>query len=310
MIDIVERWAAEAPDDLALVSLGAARRDRGRADRGRHRRRVAAGRARAARARHPPGRPVFIMLPRVPAWYAAMLGAIRIGAVAMPGTEPADGARHRVPDRGARTRSAVDHRRGRRREGRRDRRGPAVAAPPDRLGRAAHATGWHDFDALMDAAGDGATPASTRPRRDDPMILFFTSGTVSYPKMVAAPAVLRARAHRDRALLARPAPGRPALDGHRHGLGEGRLGRPLRPVARARHGRPGRARQARRRHDPARSSRDAGITSFCAPADALPDAGAGRPRRLRPLGAAPLHERGRAAQPRGHPRLAGRAPAG
>jgi hypothetical protein len=33
-----------------------------------------------------PGDRVFIMLPRVPAWYAAMLGAIRIGAVPMPGT--------------------------------------------------------------------------------------------------------------------------------------------------------------------------------------------------------------------------------
>ena len=33
-----------------------------------------------------PGDPVFIMLPRVPAWYAAMLGVIRIGAIAMPGT--------------------------------------------------------------------------------------------------------------------------------------------------------------------------------------------------------------------------------
>ncbi len=35
---------------------------------------------------------VFILLPRVPAWYSAMLGAIRIGAVPMPVPEPA----HRV----------------------------------------------------------------------------------------------------------------------------------------------------------------------------------------------------------------------
>ena len=33
-----------------------------------------------------PGDRVFIMLPRVPAWYEAMLGAIRVGAVVMPGT--------------------------------------------------------------------------------------------------------------------------------------------------------------------------------------------------------------------------------
>ncbi len=38
-----------------------------------------------------PGDPVFIMLPRVPAWYAAMLGVIRIGAVGDARHQPAHG---------------------------------------------------------------------------------------------------------------------------------------------------------------------------------------------------------------------------
>jgi acetyl-CoA synthetase len=48
------------------------------------------------------------------------------------------------------------------------------------------ADGWHDLDALMEAAGDGDTPQSPT-SRDDPMLLYFTSGTVSYPKMVLHP---------------------------------------------------------------------------------------------------------------------------
>ncbi|MDP9417799.1 MAG: AMP-binding protein, partial [Actinomycetota bacterium] len=47
--------------------------------------------------------------------------------------------------------------------------------------------GWRDLGALMDEAGDGETPASPT-ASTDPIILFFTSGTVSYPKMVVHPA--------------------------------------------------------------------------------------------------------------------------
>jgi acetyl-CoA synthetase len=85
VIDIVDRWAAEAPDDVALVSLGPG----GELVAEHTTAALAAESLRAARALLElgmgPGDPVFIMLPRVPAWYAAMLGAIRIGAVAMPG---------------------------------------------------------------------------------------------------------------------------------------------------------------------------------------------------------------------------------
>jgi acyl-coenzyme A synthetase/AMP-(fatty) acid ligase len=85
-LDIVERWGAEAPDELALVSLGPAG-----ATLAEHTSARLSARARmAARALLEqgvrPGDRVFIMLPRVPAWYEAMLGAIRIGAVVMPGT--------------------------------------------------------------------------------------------------------------------------------------------------------------------------------------------------------------------------------
>jgi acyl-coenzyme A synthetase/AMP-(fatty) acid ligase len=84
--DIVETWAQEAPDDLALISLGPAGETIAQHTIGQLSERAqAAARALLAQGVRP-GDCVFIMLPRVPAWYEAMLGAIRIGAVVSPGT--------------------------------------------------------------------------------------------------------------------------------------------------------------------------------------------------------------------------------
>ncbi|MGH2842397.1 MAG: AMP-binding protein, partial [Solirubrobacteraceae bacterium] len=84
--DILEQWASEEPDDLALLSLGpdgelvAEHTAAQLAARAR-----AAARALGAQG-IAKGDRVFIMLPRGPAWYEAMLGAIRLGAVVSPGT--------------------------------------------------------------------------------------------------------------------------------------------------------------------------------------------------------------------------------
>jgi acetyl-CoA synthetase len=184
VIDIIETWSAQAPDDLALVSLG----PRGETVAEHTVEQLAAESRRSARALLElgvrPGDAVFIMLPRVPAWYAAMLGAIRIGAVVMPGTNQltardiayriaaADAA---VAITGATGVEKIDS--------------IEEELPSLRLRIAWDAgapEGWHDYDAICAAAGDGPTPESPT-AKDDPMILFFTSGTVSYPKMVMHP---------------------------------------------------------------------------------------------------------------------------
>jgi acetyl-CoA synthetase len=127
------------------------------------------------------GDPVFIMLPRVPAWYAAMLGVIRIGAIAMPGTNQltsrdiayrirSAGAVCAITDgAGAAKIDAIDEPLPHLRE--------RIAWSGDGI------DGWHGFDALMSAAGDRDLPEAPT-SKDDPILLFFTSGTVSYPKMV------------------------------------------------------------------------------------------------------------------------------
>ena len=184
VIDIIDRWAAEAPDDLALISLG----PKGETVAEHTAAQLAAESRRAARALLElgvrKGDPVFIMLPRVPAWYAAMLGAIRIGAVVMPGTNQltardiayrvnaADATVAITSADGAEKIDAIDT----------DMPSLRTRIAWDAGGR----EGWHDFDALLDEAGDGDVPESPT-SREDPMILFFTSGTVSYAKMVMHP---------------------------------------------------------------------------------------------------------------------------
>jgi acyl-coenzyme A synthetase/AMP-(fatty) acid ligase len=181
VIDIIERWADESPDDLALVSLGPA----GETVAEHSAALLAAESRRTARALLElgvqPGDRVFIMLPRVPAWYAAMLGAIRIGAVVMPGTNQltsrdityritaGEAAVAITGDIGVEKIDAIDQDLPTLRH-----RIAWDAGGPD---------GWLDFDTLLGQAGDGDVGAA-HTAKDDPMILFFTSGTVSYPKMV------------------------------------------------------------------------------------------------------------------------------
>jgi acetyl-CoA synthetase len=128
------------------------------------------------------GDTIFIMLPRVPAWYFAMLGAMRIGAVPMPGPnlltshdiayriERGDGVAAITNMAGAAKADAITehlptlrHR---------------ICWSPE-----GQPDGWHDMDALMEQAGDGPVPEDPT-SRDDPLLLYFTSGTVSQPKMV------------------------------------------------------------------------------------------------------------------------------
>jgi acetyl-CoA synthetase len=185
VIDIVERWAQESPDDIALISLdgeGEVVAEQTAADLAREARRAArALLALGVKKRHP----VFIMLPRVPAWYAAMLGVIRIGAIAMPGTNQLTSKDIAYRITSADAVAAITDATGAQKI-------DAIAEPlgglEHRIGwNAAGRDGWADFDALMDEAGDG--DAGVDPTaKDDPVLLFFTSGTVSHPKMVLHPA--------------------------------------------------------------------------------------------------------------------------
>ncbi len=183
VLAIVERWAAQDPDALALLTLDGAGGMVARQSVAE----LAADSRRAARALLElgvgAGERVFVMLPRVPAWYAAMLGAIRIGAVPMPG--PGMLTTKDIAYRIGRAEATVAVT---------DADGAAkIDAAADGTGRLRHRlcwsptgrppAGWTSFDEVCATAGDGPTPADPT-AADDPMLIYFTSGTVAHPKMV------------------------------------------------------------------------------------------------------------------------------
>lgn len=181
VLDVLEARARSRPDELALLSLGGAGEVVGEhtyEDLAVASRRV--GNALLAQG-IAAGDRVFVMLPRIPEWYFAVLGAIRIGAVPMPATSQltARDVAYRIEKAGAV--AAVT-----------DTGGAAkVDAVADQLPALrvkvvvgeAPSQGWLRFQRLM----DGGSPASTGvdpTAASDPMLIYFTSGTVAHPKMV------------------------------------------------------------------------------------------------------------------------------
>ena len=183
VVHLLESWALEEPEATALVSL-----DGAGAEVARHSVYQLVDQAR--RAAHAfttlgiaKGDRVFVMLPRTPAWYVAVLGLIRIGAVPMPGPNllTARDIAYRlgraeavgvVTDLGGAAKVAE----------------VAAELPTVRhricwAGDGAHPVGWHALDALL-ASSDGRDLPADPTAADDPMLIYFTSGTVAYPKMV------------------------------------------------------------------------------------------------------------------------------
>ena len=179
VLHIVEGWAQEDPGAPAILSVGPdgeqvelqTAADLARASRQAARALQAAGIQK--------GDHVFVMLPRCAEWYAALFGCIRIGAIPMPGPNlltPKD-IEYRIQAAGG-VAAITD------------------AAGAEKVTKTETATGlkarfcvgtapdgWTDWSQAVDEAGDGDTPQDPT-HRDDPLLLFFTSGTVSYPKMV------------------------------------------------------------------------------------------------------------------------------
>ena len=177
VLDIVDSWASKDPNALALLSIDGAGEvvaEQSAADLARISREAARVLLDLGVGK---GDHVFVMLPRLPQWYAALLGAMRIGAIPMPGPNlltPKDIA-YRFDQTGAA--AAIT-----------DEAGAAKvdAAVPNlktRLCVGGSSDRWLSFDERCRTIGDGETPDDPT-HRDDPLLLYFTSGTVAYPKMV------------------------------------------------------------------------------------------------------------------------------
>jgi acetyl-CoA synthetase/medium-chain acyl-CoA synthetase len=127
---------------------------------------------------------VLIVMPRLPQWWEALLGMIKAGIVALPGTTqltPKDIA-YRIQASQAKAVITDSENAAKFDEVRQQ--CPSVEFYVG-VGVAPVAN-WLDFDALADAEPVTiAETARVHTHKDDQMLLYFTSGTTGYPKMVS-----------------------------------------------------------------------------------------------------------------------------
>jgi acyl-coenzyme A synthetase/AMP-(fatty) acid ligase len=180
--DVLDRWARLRPDAPALwcVHAGTTVEQRFTFRQLSALSRQAANLLRACGIQR--GDRVLLMLPRIPQWWIAFLGLIRIGAVPVPATlllTPRDVA-FRLQT--AQVAAAVTSLEGVAKVGAFEGIRVLVGASSARASARELPAGWFDFDLGMREAS--ARFRRERVRSDAPGILYFTSATTGEPKMV------------------------------------------------------------------------------------------------------------------------------
>ncbi|WP_205525419.1 acyl-CoA synthetase [Pyxidicoccus trucidator] len=177
--DVVDRHARERPDALALLWSDEAGREQRFTWEELRRHSVHAARFLTGLGLHKGDR-AFIVMPRVPEWWFLVLGCIRAGIVFMPGTPmlTVKDIRYRLVAADANAViadvSCLAHFEGLAGTGRVETWvavGEGAPSPWVRYTPGAAGTGAHDA-------------AFERTRADDPLLIYFTSGTTGMPKMV------------------------------------------------------------------------------------------------------------------------------
>jgi acetyl-CoA synthetase len=176
--DVIDRWARERPDGLALLWSNEHGQEHQFTWRDVQQGSVAAANA-LAQLGLGQGDRLFIMLPRVPEWWMIVLGCIRAGVVFMPGTPM-------LTTKDLRYRLEISN-------------AKAVVTDSESVGKfdelltgtsvkhwivvGAASEPWRSYaDLAQQAAGASASFEPTR--ADDPLLIYFTSGTTGMPKMV------------------------------------------------------------------------------------------------------------------------------
>jgi acyl-coenzyme A synthetase/AMP-(fatty) acid ligase len=178
--DVVDRRAVETPEHPALVAIESDGITATRFD-------CATASALANRAANlleslgvRRGDRVLVQLPRIPEWYWVLLGCFKLGAVPLPGTTMLTEGDIEYRVNQAEAAAAVADTDGAAKVERVRPRCPSlrsliVVGPP---------TGeWVSFPEGMGEASDALIDRGPT-RADDPLLIYFTSGTVAYPKMV------------------------------------------------------------------------------------------------------------------------------
>ena len=124
----------------------------------------------------------FVMIPRIVEWYEVLLGCMKVGVVSMPGTNllTARDIDHRINRAGARLAIVTaEH------AGKVDEIKANCPTLEHLIVVGGERDGWTSFEFACGAAADtvdrGTLPET---RADELMLIYFTSGTTSMPKMV------------------------------------------------------------------------------------------------------------------------------
>lgn len=178
-IDVVDAWAARAPNKLALIALepdGVTTRRFSFGDVARDAESAANLLSSLGVGK---GDRVFVQLPRIPEWYAVVLGCFKLGAVPMPGTSllmPRD-IEYRVNL--AEACALVTDEQG---ASRADEVAGSCPTLRARVIVGQDRDGWTSFRSRATAPERPPLPDPTA--ADDPLLIYFTSGTTGHPKMV------------------------------------------------------------------------------------------------------------------------------
>lgn len=173
-VDVVDRWARER-DGPALIWENEAGEERHYrySDLSRLSNQFANVLRRHGLAK---GDRIIVMLPRLPEWMIALVGAMKVGVIPIPCIEmlTARDLAYRIENSGARAvvcrASQADKFAGR--DLKLELR-LCIGAPPP---------GWRDLHAEMAQAS--ATPVAERIAAEDPAIMYYTSGSTGHPKAV------------------------------------------------------------------------------------------------------------------------------
>jgi len=176
-LDVIDRHAAERPEALALLWSDETGRERRFTFSQLKQQSVHAAQFLLSLGMQRGDR-VFVLMPRVPEWWFVVLGCIRAGIVFMPGTPM-------LTPKDIRYRLSVS-----------DAQGVITdVSCLDRFAGLVGASGVENWVAVGEApapwvryepgSGTGAHGLTFEPTRaDDPMLIYFTSGTTGMPKMV------------------------------------------------------------------------------------------------------------------------------
>jgi len=179
-VDVVDRWADQAPNKLALLAVD----DKGEQVREYRFSDIKTLSNKFANALMglglKQGDRAILMLRNVPEWYVVMVGMIKLGIIPIPTTTQCTSADLRYRIDLAKVDMAITDSRNAEKFDEIKSECPSLKHLMLIDGRR---EGWLNYEQMLTQASPQLTGVN-RTKSNDPMLLYFTSGTVAYPKMV------------------------------------------------------------------------------------------------------------------------------